>query len=85
MTYGNCNENKYSNNLIKKQKEKNLPLSTEMDENVRRINITENNENACYKRLSKFKEYKKVLAKHLPKKKSFGRIKNCYNKKQKNK
>ena len=85
VTYGNCNENKYSNNLIKKQKEKNLPLSTEMDENVRRINITENNENACYKRLSKFKEYKKVLAKHLPKKKSFGRIKNCYNKKQKNK
>ena len=83
VTYGNCNENKYTNILIKKKREKNLPLSTEMDENIRRINITENNENISYKRLSKFKEYKKVLAKHLPKKKSFGRIKNCYNKKQK--
>ena len=84
VTYGNCNENKYTNILIKKKKEKNLPLSTEIDENIRRINITENNENNYYKRLSKFKEYKKVQAKHLPKKKSLGRIKNCYIKKQKN-
>ena len=85
VTYGNCsNDNKYTNILLKKKKEKNLPLSTEMDENIGRINITENNENICYKRLSKYKEYKKVLPKHLPKKNSFGRIKNCYIKKQKN-
>ena len=86
VTYGN-NANKYCNVFTKKKKEKNnnLPLSTEVEENIGRINITENNENINgYKRLSKYKEYKKILPKHLPKKKSLGRIKNCYIKKAKN-
>ena len=86
VTYGN-NLNIHCNMFNKKKKEKNnnLPLSTEVEENIRRINITENNENVSgYKRLSKYKEYKKIMPKHLPKKKSLGRIKNCYIKKPKN-
>ena len=57
VTYGNNISNKYCYMLNKKKKEKNLPLSTEVDENSRRINITENNENGygykrCYLSLS---------------------------------
>ncbi len=70
--------------LNKKKKEKNLPLSTEVDENSRRINITENNENGYgYKRLSKYKKNNNKMKKHLPKKKSLGRFKNYDNKKPK--
>ena len=55
VTYGNNISNKYCYMLNKKKKEKNLPLSTEVDENSRRINITENNENGYgYKRLSEY-------------------------------
>jgi serine/threonine protein kinase len=90
VTYGNSNGNNYCNMFNKKKKEKNLPLSTEIDENIRRINITENNEGGGgYKRMNKYKEknnkyYKNKLPKHLPKKKSLGRIKNSNVKKQKN-
>jgi hypothetical protein len=89
VTYGNSNGNNYCNMFNKKKKEKNLPLSTEIDENIRRINITENNEGGGYKRINKYKEknnkyYKNKLPKHLPKKKSLGRIKNSNVKKQKN-
>ena len=49
--------------------------STEIDENIRRINITENNEGGGgYKRMNKYKENnnnkknKNKLPKHLPKK-----------------
>ena len=85
VTYGNSNGNNYCDIFNKKKKEKNLPLSTEVDENIRRINTTENNENRNgYKRISKYKENKIKLPKHLPKKKSFGRIKNSNIKKQKN-
>ena len=82
VTYGNSSANKYSKILSKKKKDKNLPLSTEVDENIRRIIITENYENGNrYKRLSKYN--KKALPKHLPKKKSLGRFKNHNIKKQK--
>ena len=86
VTYGNNNANNYCNIFSKKKKEKNLPLSTEVDENMRRINITENDEggNNGYKRINKFKDNKNKLPKHLPKKKSLGRIKNSNVKKQKN-
>ena len=86
VTYGNNNGNNYCDIFFKKKKEKNLPLSTEIDENIRRINITENNEggNNGYKRINKYKENKNKLPKHLPKKKSLGRIKNANVKKQKN-
>ena len=86
VTYGNSNVNKYCNIISKKKKGKNnLPLSTEVDDNIRRINITENNDNGnCYKRINKFKENKNKLPMHLPKKKSLGRIKNSNVKKQKN-
>ena len=86
VTYGNSNGNKYCYIITKKKKAKNnLPLSTEVDDNIRRINITENNENGNgYKRISKYKENKNKLPMHLPKKKSLGRIKNSNIKKQKN-
>ena len=84
VTYGNNISNKYCYMLNKKKKEKNLPLSTEVDENSRRINITENNENGYgYKRLSKYKKNNNKMKKHLPKKKSLGRFKNYDNKKPK--
>ena len=85
VTYGNSNGNRYCDIFNKKKKDKNLPLSTEVEETIRRINITENNETGNgYKGLSKYKDSKNKLPKHLPKKKSLGRIKNSNVKKQKN-
>ena len=78
VTHGN---NRYYNyNFYGKQKkDKNLPLSIDIELNLRRINTTEDNENG-YRKISKYKKNKKKLPKHLPKKKSFGRVKKNNNK-----
>ena len=67
--------NKRYNNFGRKKRNKKLPLSIDVDVNLRRINTTENYENN-YRKISKYKKNKKKLPKHLPKKKSLGRIKN---------
>ena len=80
ITQGN---NKYFNNFGRKKIDKKMPLSIDIDVNLRRINTTENNENK-YGKVSKYKKNKKKIPRHLPKKKSLGRnanykkIKNTY-------
>ena len=69
ITQGN---NKYYNVFRRKNVDKKLPLSIDIDINLRRINTTENNENK-YRKISKYKKNKNKLHRHLPKKKSLGR------------
>ena len=75
--------NKYFNKFGRKKIDKNIPLTIDIDVNLRRINTTENNENK-YRKISKYKKNKKKIPRHLPKKKSLGRttnykiIKNAY-------
>ena len=71
ITYGN----KRHYNIFNKKKHKNLPLSIDVDINLRRINTTENN-GLNYRKISNIKKTKKKLPRHLPKKKSLGRNKN---------
>ena len=67
--------NGYMNIFGRKKKDKKLPLSIDIDVNLRRINTTENNENN-YRKISKYKKKKKKFPRQLPKKKSLGRTKN---------
>ena len=71
ITQGN---NKYCNIFKRKKINKKLPLSIDVDVNLRRINTTANHEN--YKKISKYKKNKKKMPRHLPKKKSLGRTSN---------
>ena len=63
--------NNRNNNYGRKKRNKKLPLSIDIDINLRRINTTENYENN-YRKISKYKKFPK----QLPKKKGLERIKN---------
>ena len=83
VTHSNANANKRYNIYFQKhKKENNLPLSIDIDVCLRRINNTENNDH-YFGKFSKIRKNKKKFPRHLPKKKSFGRIKKN-NKKIKN-
>ena len=71
ITYGNQRNNNYFNHKIDK-----IRSSIDIDINLRRINTTENNGNKNYRNISKNKKLKKKLPRHLPKKKSLGRVNN---------
>lgn len=60
-------------NIFGKKKDKSLPLSTDVDYNLKKINTTETYE-LNYKKILNYKKSKKVGKKPLPKKKSLGRI-----------
>ena len=72
ITYGNKRYYNYFNNKIDK-----IRPSIDIDINLRRINTTENNgNNNNYRKISGYKKLKKKLPRHLPKKKSLGRVNN---------
>ena len=82
VTHSNANaNNRYNIYFQKHKKENNLPLSIDIDVCLRRINNTESNDHYFGK--FKNRRNKKKFPRHLPKKKSFGRIKKN-NKKIKN-
>ena len=81
VTHANVN-NRYNIYFQKHKKDNNLPLSIDIDVCLRRINNTESNELYLGK-FSRNRKNKKKFPRHLPKKKSFGRIKKN-NKKIKN-